>query len=79
VDYLLKPVLDKTVPFIDLPNAQPFATGNGPDDYLCVKCCNVLLSKVEIPKPQCVMEVCGKCRTANLMEVGAEEQTVRSL
>jgi hypothetical protein len=78
LDYLLKPVvaIDKTMPVIDLPDARPFAVGNGPHDYLCGECRNVLLSKVEIPKPQRVMVVCGKCRTANLMEASAGGDSV---
>jgi hypothetical protein len=73
LEYLLKPVagVDNTMPVIDLPDARPFATGNGPHDYLCGRCRNVLLSKVEFQKPQRVTVVCGKCRTANIMEARA--------
>jgi len=75
LEHLLKPVsaVDSTLPVIDLPDARPFATGNGPHDYLCGKCRNVLLSKVEIQKPQRVMVVCGRCRTANLLEASASK------
>lgn len=70
MQYVLKPVaeIDDTMPIIDLPNAKPFATGNGPHDYLCGNCRNVLMGKVEIPTPQRVTVICGKCRTGNLME-----------
>ncbi len=70
MDHLLKPVaaIDRTTPVIDLPDERPFATGDGPHDYLCGRCRNVLLGKVELPKPQRVLVICGKCRTANLME-----------
>ena len=75
LEYLLKPVtaIDDTMPVITLPDARPFATGNGPHDYLCGKCRNVLLSKVDLPRPQRVLVVCGSCRTANLMEAAAVE------
>ena len=74
LEYVLKPVavIDKTLPVIDLPDARPFASGNGPHDYLCGTCRNVLLSKIELPKPQRVIVVCGKCRTPNLMEATAD-------
>ena len=48
MDDVLEPVaaIDKTMPVIDLPNAQPFATGNGPHDCLCGNCRNALMSTV---------------------------------
>ena len=69
MDYLFEPVVivDKTMPVIDLPNALPFATGNGPHNYLCGGCRNVLMSTIEMPRPQRVIIICGKCRTANIM------------
>lgn len=75
MEYLFKPlvVVDRTLPVIELPDGRPFATGSGPHDYLCGRCRNVLMSKVEVPKPQRVIVVCGKCRTANLMEPTARE------
>ena len=73
MQYLLKPVaaVDDTMPVIELPDARPFATGNGPHDYLCGHCRNVLMSKVELLTPQRVTMICGKCRTANLMQTSA--------
>lgn len=74
--YLFRPValIDRTMPVIDLPNAQPFAIGDGPHDFLCGHCRNVLLRKVEMPKRQRVTMVCGRCRTANLMDATVDGQ-----
>jgi hypothetical protein len=68
-EYLLKTVseVDRKTPVIDLPDARPFATGNGEHDYLCGGCRNVLLHRVELPRPQQVTMICGKCRTANML------------
>ena len=73
--YRLKPVAvpDDRMPVITLPDARPFARGNGPHDYLCGTCANPLLSCVELVTPQNVVIVCGKCRTSNLIETGWPE------
>ncbi|CAN5131795.1 hypothetical protein BH10PSE6_BH10PSE6_58300 [soil metagenome] len=54
-------------PVIDLPDGRAFATGNGPHDYLCGGCGNVLFAGLELPDPPKVTVVCGKCRTPNGM------------
>ena len=68
-EYFLKPIEKPSCrgPIIDLPDARPFATGNGPHDYLCGRCRNVLFRKIEVPRAQPVTVICGKCRGANLM------------
>lgn len=78
LDYVLMPLaaIDNSMPVIDLPDARPFATGDGPHDYLCGTCRNVLLSKVEIFEPQRVTVICGKCRTANLMQASPGDKPV---
>jgi hypothetical protein len=79
--YLFRPVafIDRTMPVIDLPDAQPFAIGNGPHDFLCGYCRNLLLSKVEMPKRQRVTMICGRCRTANLMDATADDNAAPEL
>lgn len=61
-------VVDKRLPVIDLPDPRPFMTGDGPHDYCCGGCRNVLLQRVEMARPQKVTIVCGRCRGANAMD-----------
>lgn len=61
------PSIDRSRPVLDLPDDRPFATGNGPHDYACGGCGNVLFAQVDLPAPPTVTVVCGKCRTANGM------------
>lgn len=55
--------IDDMMTMVDLPNAKPFAAGNGLHDDLRGDCRTVLMSKVERPTAQCVTVICGKCRT----------------
>jgi hypothetical protein len=68
-EYRLKPAatIDPRLPVIDLHDGRPFATGNGPHDYLCGACGNGLMLKLEIALPKDVLVICGTCRTPNLM------------
>jgi hypothetical protein len=54
-------------PVIDLPDGRAFATGNGPHDYVCGRCGNILFGRIDLPAPPKVIVVCGKCRTPNGM------------
>jgi hypothetical protein len=69
-EFRLKPVavVDRMLPVIDLPDARPFLVGNGPHDYLCSSCDNGLLLKIDITLPQNVIIICGKCRSAMVLD-----------
>jgi phage FluMu protein Com len=47
--------------------ARPAFTGNGPDDYVCVKCGNVLAAAMHAGQMTKKVRVrCGRCRTVNV-------------
>ena len=50
--------------------ARPVFSGNGPDDYVCVSCANVLAASMD---PQYMSKRvrirCGRCRTVNVVAV----------
>lgn len=60
-------LVDRNRPVIELADERPFAAGNGPHDYACGGCGNVLFAQLDLPAPPRVTVVCGKCRTANGM------------
>ena len=46
---------------------RPVFSGNGPDDYVCVECGNVLAESMD--RMQMTLKVrirCGRCRTVNV-------------
>ena len=46
---------------------RPAFTGNGPDDYVCVKCGNVLARSMHaVQMTKKVRIKCGRCRTVNV-------------
>ena len=46
---------------------RPVFRGNGPDDYLCVKCGNVLAASMDPAYMTRRVRVrCGRCRTVNV-------------
>jgi phage FluMu protein Com len=47
--------------------SRPAFTGNGPDDYVCVKCGNVLAAAMHsIQMTKKVRVRCGRCSTVNV-------------
>lgn len=47
--------------------ARPAFTGNGPDDYVCVKCGNVLAAAMHAMQMTKKVRVrCGRCQTVNV-------------
>jgi hypothetical protein len=51
--------------------ARPAFTGNGPDDYVCVKCGNVLAaSMAAMAMTKKVRVKCAVCKTVNVAVTG---------
>jgi phage FluMu protein Com len=53
---------------------RPVFHGNGPDDYVCVQCGNVLaraMHAVQMTKKVCVR--CGRCSTVNVSVIDGYE------
>jgi phage FluMu protein Com len=47
--------------------ARPVFHGNGPDDYVCVECGNVLAASMDAQYMTKKVRVkCGRCRTVNV-------------
>jgi phage FluMu protein Com len=47
--------------------SRPVFTGNGPDDYVCVECGNVLAASMhEVQMTLKVRIKCARCRTVNV-------------
>jgi ribosomal protein S27AE len=50
---------------------RPAFTGNGPDDYVCVSCGNVLAASMHAMQMTKKVRVkCGRCRTVNVAVTG---------
>lgn len=50
---------------------RPAFTGNGPDDYVCVSCGNVLAASMHPEQMTKKVRVkCGRCRTVNVAVTG---------
>jgi hypothetical protein len=48
---------------------RPVFSGNGPDDYVCVECGNVLATSMQPEQMTFKVRVrCGVCRTINVAE-----------
>ena len=48
---------------------RPAFRGNGPDDYVCVKCGNVLAASMhELQMTKKVRVRCGRCSTVNVSD-----------
>ena len=56
---------------------RPAFRGNGPNDYLCVQCGNVLAEAMHpVQMTKKVRVRCGRCRTVNVaIEIPAGEST----
>ena len=51
--------------------ARPAFRGNGPDDYVCVTCGNVLAESMDAAHMTKKVRVrCGRCRTVNVAVTG---------
>jgi len=47
--------------------ARPVFSGNGPDDYVCVSCGNLLATSMQpVQMTKKVRVRCGRCRTVNV-------------
>ena len=52
---------------------RPAFRGNGPDDYVCVTCGNVLAASMDAAYMTKKVRVrCGRCRTVNVAVTGDE-------
>ena len=50
---------------------RPAFTGNGPDDYVCVECGNVLAASMQaVQMTKKVRVKCARCRTVNVAVTG---------
>jgi ribosomal protein S27AE len=50
---------------------RPAFTGNGPDDYVCVECGNVLAASMHaVQMTKKVRVRCGRCSTVNVAVTG---------
>ena len=50
---------------------RPAFAGNGPDDYVCVKCGNVLAASMHPEQMTKKVRVkCGRCKTVNVAVTG---------
>jgi len=55
---------------------RPVFNGNGPDDYVCVECGNVLASGMGMEQMTKRVRVrCGRCRTINVAVADAKGET----
>ena len=57
---------------------RPAFRGNGPDDYVCVKCGNVLAEAMhEVQMTYKVRVRCGVCRTVNVSATDVHDPSLR--
>jgi len=57
---------------------HPVFHGNGPDDYLCVECGNVLAASMHaVQMTKKVRVRCGRCSTVNVAEYDEPETPAR--
>jgi phage FluMu protein Com len=57
---------------------RPAFHGNGPDDYVCVKCGNVLAEAMNEAQMTYKVRVrCGVCRTVNVSATDVHDPTLR--
>ena len=57
---------------------RPVFRGNGPDDYVCVQCGNVLaesMHEMQMTYKVCVR--CGRCRTINVSATDEHDPSLR--
>ena len=57
---------------------RPVFRGNGPDDYVCVQCGNVLAESMhEMQMTYKVRARCGRCRTINVSATDVHDPSLR--
>jgi phage FluMu protein Com len=57
---------------------RPVFRGNGPDDYVCVQCGNVLAESMhELQMTYKVRVRCGRCRTVNVSATDVHDPSLR--
>ena len=57
---------------------RPVFRGNGPDDYVCVQCGNVLAESMhEMQMTYKVRVRCGRCRTINVSATDVHDPSLR--
>ncbi len=55
---------------------RPVFAGNGPDDYVCVECGNVLAASMGLEQMNKRVRIkCGRCRTINVAVFDAKGET----
>ena len=58
---------------------RPVFRGNGPDDYVCVRCGNVLAEAMHpVQMTKKVRVRCGRCSTVNVAVTDDPEEPVRA-
>jgi hypothetical protein len=68
----MREIRDGEVPFaagtaVQEDPSRPAFTGNGPDDYVCVQCGNVLAASMhDVQMTKKVRVKCGVCKTVNV-------------
>jgi hypothetical protein len=57
---------------------RPVFRGNGPDDYVCVQCANVLAESMHAEQMTFKVRVrCGVCRTVNVSATDVHDPSLR--
>ena len=58
---------------------RPVFRGNGPDDYTCVECGNVLAVSMQVVQMTKKVRIrCGRCSTVNVSVIDGYEVAMRS-
>ena len=80
---MMRQIRDGEVPFdggtaIQEDPGRPAFRGNGPDDYVCVECGNVLAESMHAMQMTKKVRVrCGRCRTVNVAVTDESAETAR--
>jgi ribosomal protein S27AE len=57
---------------------RPVFHGNGPDDYVCVECGNVLAASMHAQQMTLKVRIrCGRCRTVNVADTDIKGSPIR--
>ena len=57
---------------------RPVFTGNGPDDYVCVECGNVLAASMNAIQMTLKVRIrCARCRTVNVASTDVKGSPIR--
>ena len=82
-DIVMRRVREGEVPFdggtaIQEDPDRPTFRGNGPDDYVCVRCGNVLAESMQpIQMTKKVRVRCGRCSTVNVAVTDESDEPAR--